>query len=666
MARSQSREMKSHSILVFVALLAMPAGAQILDDPAGDVATTTNPAAPSPASDPADLLALDIAETPDEVTFRLTTAVAEDAARDASNNIYFAWSDSEFRVNIGTGGPEPEACGIYRRAIGGEFWDTSQRVLSTRTGTVTSCTLPREAIRDGVGRFPVTGDVWTHVNVTSEDGATVKRPLSVGPAPGDFTKIMDRMPDTGSGTYTVVTGGESLPPQYLASRSPVRYSNGEATAHIFPVSIINTGEPIELRLNKSEVPDGWQVFVPDEVHVDDIAHISIIAVVPFLHQHGITETFTLEIQDGDRVIHSIPLGVHYFTVAQPAGHHPTLTVHASQSGPPGSNTVRTGLYMNTLSDDERDTGANPEARSLGSEYETTAFNWCIRMEEMLRIGLHQDTNGEGLLEVAIESDTTYTGTLHARVFAVATAGDEEDDRFSSDEYCYRAPAALIAESEPATSFSTGTGATSITLQPRIDILEPSAGRRVWLDVSLELDEPVVSAINARPYWDTGASVTLPLRDYQEGVGDSDAGLVPINAPEARQPGRTALFTWQLVGGEGQYNLQVAGMHSDWVTLLTPSARPGDFVQVSVQVPTDASAQLLRHFVVAQGSSTYLGELTLSVDPQATDEDDAGTVAELDRTKNAPMPAWLAVMGVITMAGRYACRRKHMLAYRCVV
>ncbi|HVM45293.1 MAG TPA: hypothetical protein VM582_05105, partial [Candidatus Thermoplasmatota archaeon] len=413
--------------ILLATLLPVPGAAAkaFAEDPAGDPQVTVFGASTVPApggfGDAVDLLALDVQEDAEELTFVLSVKDLRQPVSFAEYEIRFTWAKDEYAV-------------VVRRVVAQAVLDDNSRAyvvnvdegrwnalaylrheIDLEKGTIT-VHLPKPYILSETGRYPLLGDALKDVYVEARSHLTLF----------SFTAdAYDRMPDDGAAAYPFKFGDVARGHLRLDAEDRVRVSNGGATTFVYQALIANKGElDDEVSIRLSEMPDGWNGTVQSPVRVPGGAErkVAILVSVPFAHDHGGFSSFNVTVTSARDAASaaSVRLGVLHTPIPQPAGHHADLYLHAStfNAGIFGRAFPFTSASMNTDGDHTGD-AAEASARNAGNR-----IAWRIPLDPALRMGLDFDLDRTGTIVGTIVGHTQTAGKLSAELALVDEDGEE--------------------------------------------------------------------------------------------------------------------------------------------------------------------------------------------------------------------------------------------------
>lgn len=657
-------------------------GSAIAEDKSGDVVlggpSLPDQGAPAQHFQALDLTALSVAEADAGFAFTLSVAGLDQApeAPGLDDSVYFitfAHNDQAYRI-------------VMLRALGDQsyYWGYLLKydpdgnlnyqsfldVVADAAAGSMSVTVLREDLLDRKGAAPFPGRrleafaAESHLRTNQDDFARVN-----GQEPSKEWDATDRMPDSGNATkaLTVQKGLAQSGHAALWSADPVRASNGEQATFVFNVTGQNAGSSEDVFvLTATGVPEGWKVSMPAatvRLGAGETVPLPVLVSTPFSHTHGLLKGFRLEMtsQSDPGSVGRIDLGIRYFAVPQPAGHHDTVFVHSGTFGSenPLFQAFELGFsgnsgftYMNTLENDPDDAKKPIDAYYQGwGCFETCAppeskWLWHIGLQPALQLGMDWDLAGKLDVQLPIQTRVPMPG-LEVSGYMVHQAYDEGQGQWR---------ATVVASLPPTAPMDLQPGVQQIVSwtvspAPASDYL-PYA-KRAYLSL-------VVNATTLRPSSFTGVEapqlvpggvIRMPLFEYHDAVSESlrSVGAVRLDALGDRErlvnPGKAAVFAARLVNDldhEVAFVLDVSGVNADWAQILGQSdvsvpARSAVEVRLGVRVPAGAADRDVADVVLeAQDPSNpairTLVRLRATVDTQATQPDDS---AQLEAYAAAP-------------------------------
>lgn len=305
----------------------------------------------------------------------------------------------------------------------------------------------------------------------------------------------------------------------LSTTNRVRYSNGEATTYSWPIKIQNLGsEDYEFEVRVSSAPEVL-LDAPKTVKVPEgeDATINVLATVPFRHEHGAKREILVEFED-DQVQGNINLEIIYLTVPQPAGHHNTVYLHASN---PGGGEMGS-QWMNTIE--------LPEDRESDWEMELSGITCDLASGTEEGIGLNFPLDPKLLvgLDAHVDETAKFTASLTNQVPRPAgtiIAGlilydtYNEDPQFMSLDRDDSRVATLDVPA--ATNGETTHIEMELPMSPEMDLLAPGHSKNfafIFQFCSSEADSRAIPVSNLHDELKTTLSagtITMPLEDYHD-------------------------------------------------------------------------------------------------------------------------------------------------------
>lgn len=690
------------ALTVLAALAAVPPSASgqpspgtpvTLQDGAGDV-TFTFQGQPAPVAGTtlypgADLVSLSMRE--DRGSIAVTLGVAklpssQDPGMDGTvYDVFFTHNGREFRLEIRfvlpITVPQPSAQLAFRDAPSGEFdglWATRDLLIDAAANTVT-VDVPRELLADADGAAPYPGRALEGISVLSRSafggsGVQIIVPLA------DGYEVSDAMPDDPAmaATLPIALGVQQTGTARLASVTPFRASNGEATTFIYNVSVVNlAAENDSFELSATGVPAGFTLVLPVPfvfVEAGSAAEVPVLLTMPFGHQHGDLASFVLEAQSlsDPGSVGRIEMGVRFLAVPQPAGHHDTVYLHSGPGNQGFGPLFQSEQgYMNTLEVDPNDLGVNlyNTGWSQSGAGEWSAW-WTFPLSPSLEMGLDIDGGKVGHIKVPIG---TTVPALQARMQASLEVFTP-DGGFGGFFFGDGEALATMEETAPI-DITGGPVLFEGDLLPMGDQRIPfEAGNDLMLTVQLTWVGPNgIGAADETPYVAPGGSAVLPLREWHDAV---DAVLSTVGGPAMAalgpqerlvNPGEAVVFPVSITNplDEGlSLVFEVTGSNREWVTLPSASLRAGPketlTTSVVVRAPPSAVDQeradlVLMAYSEDRPEARGLLRLVAQVD---TDEDQADdtAVAEGLAKKGTPAPGALPVLGLLALVA-LALRRR---------
>lgn len=506
----------------------------IVEDPEGDTGGPFGDASGRTAS--LDITSVTVLEAPSEFLFRLTLASLDaDAllpmAEGALYEIHFQYGGVAYQIQVVRGGSlagSLQATLLWDRAAGSDYEPAADLTAAIDpTAAALVVPVPRNVLLDQSGAPAFAGQAmtsfWAQARSLASPGALA------GQAP-----LQDRAPDAAvSATafpirFGVVQQGSAR----LSSQDPFRASNGEATTFRYRAIAENLGsETDRFLLSAADAPLGWTIHLPQpelELAGQATQEIEILADVPFAHAHGRFATFAviLESMTDEASVGRILLGVLYTEPAQPAGHHPTLTLH-SRADPGIARTMVAGLgsaaggvdaYMNTWDDDPADAGLEvpPAYEQVAAVDTASTFTWLVQLRPGLAIGLDMDLAKAGSAQIPFVATAPLPGATLSGSLRIASVNATVEPGMG----------AMIAELVATAPVDIGAGESTplsavVQALQAGDYVPHKPGQDLWLELVLSYQRPDAATGPATPRLKTGGTIDLPLLEYRDEAATSD-------------------------------------------------------------------------------------------------------------------------------------------------
>lgn len=667
------------ALLLALMFLPLPALAQdaapvrLLDEGSGDVHGVGAPGEPAfPARFATlDLIGLDAIDGPDTLRFELevvnldaTTEIS--VLESAIFHVHFMHLDKVYRVLLGrwTEAASSGTWGFLQELnSAGDGWDwvASVDVSQDQERNRLIADVPRTEIHDRNGAAPFPGRTLTDVWVQSRQ--ILLNPDDMESLAGEAVGIADRMPDTGVGT--VAFPFQFGPPQDgvgLSSPRPFRVSNGDATTFVYDVRVTNPSDPADrIALRAEGAPSAWHIGFPVEsvtLAPGEFQDLHVLATVPFAHQHGAREAFTLVAEAGDGGRAELELGLLYTDVPQPSGHHSRLWFH---SVPYGTNLITqatapapgrdTALVFNAQQDYEPADGASVQASwNIGGV--SNGRNWFAYLSPSLGMGLDFDLGGQATVSLPIETVAPMTAAkLYVDLWHWGT-----NDRENYDTTKVFAGTVSAGDWGPQ---EVRTVELALDILPDADKLGLYDRQGLSMNIRL-LNGPDGSASDV--YIAPGGFMDLPLHEFHDDLQAIDAVSTLVLDPLAEtersvRPGAAAAFPFDVANHDADTHVEltVVGEATEWVTIDGAHANLGRHeskqATVVVAVPSAAKDGDLVDFVLEATSDdgrTALHRIRVLVDSDAPVE----VVSADAEAKNTPSaPAGLLLLGLLALARR---------------
>jgi hypothetical protein len=418
---------------------------------------------------------------------------------------------------------------------------------------------------------------------------------------------------------------------FLYADEPYFYSNGEAGTFVYNVTLRNNGPAAIIVLNASNVPNGWDIVLPNALSVGEGEHrdFYVITTIGSRHLHGETETFTITASSNEESFQS-ELGIFFPTIPNPAGHHSTLYFHGD---PPAAGVLSTPLvlWMNTVTDSEY-TDAPYPAVSGGFDG-TFEHYWLAQLQPRLQMGLDFIEGGTAWLNGSMNFDAP---SISLEISANLILGGSNEQ--------------ILASSGPITL----PGATTVDFEIPLTVLDEINQIPFVEGSNMEL-EIMVNHIGA-PYSERvtlnlqGTTLQLPLTDFRPEIPNLPtsikvegfpAGIVPLNI------GKGTLLELLTTGENSELEIQVEGLNSEWVT-HEEGARPGEKFHLFIDVPETASiGDRVDVVVVLRGDSGEWLQPLIAEVSEASVEDQHWSL----ETKESPFPLLIMIIALVGIGFR---------------
>lgn len=714
---TKSQRMHARRVLLFLAVATLvpfvatgqapdgstpaPAAIDVLSDVRGDVHAALqgqSPAIPDARFKALDLVAASAQETRDELLFTIQLSSLADnevpIAEDGMYTLHFRYQDVDYAVVVDRYvSTDVYLYGQLTRTEPGSqqisYVGYVAAVEDTAAGTITA-TVRRDDVTDLNGASPFPGRslqaFWAETHIPYRGGNFINIGVTSVSFPVDVT---DRMPDSATGATPlpirlgIAQQGHAL----MTSPDPMRASNGEATTFVFTVHAKNLGGNEELfEMTPTGAPANWAVTVPDQylrLKGGEAKDIPVLVSVPFYHVHGDVKRFILEMRSttDSATIGRVALGIRYYAIPQPAGHHPQVWFHSQGYGDVTSPTYQVVskalagnagyAYMNAQQDDASDQKLGITGEYWGyycdqgcqaTDPPRAMWHWYVFLSPSLEMGLDFDLTKEGTLSVPIMSQLALPkAQLDANLWHYSI--DEKTGRFNET---------LVARMAPADAFDFSPGATQIfsfPVKPRkaADYLAYNKNAALVLELNLTSIRPSIFDGPEAPILVPGGTMTLPLIEYHDQIGDAFGAATPVRLQamgdlnRAVNPGRTAIFQATLVNGldrAGKFDVSLEGVNKQWTEVLTPgpvdlASGKSTSLTIAVHVPADVKALDATDFVLSAQDVTdptqrAMLHFVAHVDGSRDIPDDAPTIDSLRSeppAKHSPaaMPFALAVV-----------------------
>ncbi|MGB1697598.1 MAG: hypothetical protein ACPHK8_04295 [Thermoplasmatota archaeon] len=434
----------------------------------------------------------------------------------------------------------------------------------------------------------------------------------------------------------------------LATPEPIRFSNGAATTHHWPIRITNPGPSIDISLDW-DAPTDVSIDAPAAFAVESGQQttVHVFATTPFRHNHGETETITLRFStaQGSTEYH---VGIHYPLTPQPAGHHPNLWLHGAAKSDGEAHTLDGEAWMNANEEDPNGSATRlaPALVPCGSG---DGLSWWFPLHPELLIGLAP--NGE--------PSATFDGQLVIENAHLPSA------ELTAGFAWYNANGAPPSAADWDT-ISTETsdhevdgvlGSDDMDLSLQIPFQLPAPGgelKGVNFGLGFKLcptEAGAVSATNLRgelggTFLRAGGKLSLPLNEYHDPITEVTPVMSTSQNTSLVAPGGSRVV-WAVAIQEPSWDLRILGPsqhlasvgqgeseNSLWFAMMVPAdAETGDQLEATLLAssPDDPSQTAALRFQVR------------------VDADAPLIAAEIPESKATPAPLATLVLGLITLA-----------------
>lgn len=564
----------------------------LLEDPAGDVAagSYSNPAASAAANYPtADLLSLSISETPSAVLLYVGLSAVPDESSPtdsqvrASYSLAFRYAEQDFVAYISGSPPGGATEEAYRGTFCKGTWAAQEVCMEdmhlAALPSIKSfgIQIPKAILDDLSGTPPTTGQTLGSWRAQAQLARPVGQDLWIGDHLND--PIIDDV------AFTLQFGFPQTGPLVMSGEDLYIVSNGLATSYPFTINLANAlNQAQTVRLAAHEVPNGWQVTLPDAgIHVAPASTQTVVIVltVPFRHAHGSIERFIVEAQDDNgHPLANLDMGLIYTETPQPTGHHNVLAVHSFAGGKDG--------FLSTLQTDSGDSGEPIQGAMAPSA--TTLFDvaWELELQPGLAVGLDFDLLRTGTIEIPVFNSVDTPGMHLTGTLDLSSAA-------GTTTLATIVPAAAIDGRAQQTTTLQGT----LEINPAADLTAYAEGSNMVLRLVLASNLGAWTPNDIMP----GGTLTLPLFDYHD---DVDATIATLSGLAWRSDATT-----DLRGSPG----------SDVVVPLVLESTNGQSRRIRVQV--DSNPPGVASFIgpaegVVDSNSVLEGQLVVKIPVDAAD------------------------------------------------
>lgn len=552
--------------------------------------------------------------------------------------------------------------GCLQRVVGADDYDHVLCVDATLTNGVFQAEIPSTVIRD------LAGAVLRHPAQLDEVWAEGHQDFF---SPPTQLTLRDLAPDTGAWGSLRTPIDPGAGPLLLNPIQQLLGSNGGPAVLAFQLVADNVAkEPLDVLLTAEGLPQGWNARIPARIHLDagETRTLPLLVTIPGAHAHGETIEFTVNAQPLGLDVVSVDLAVHFFTVPQPAGHHPDLYLHSA--------TGQGGAYwwMDTNQDHPDD-----EALPIGSfgpgytDYLTqTSYDlFLVDLSPALGIGLDFDLTRSVAATFTLDTDLPRDAAISARLEHCNPSdfGGRSYEEYRGDIPCPGTWHRLAGYESTGLAMGVNEFEVDMAVTPYANLVPPRFNSALAFIV--EVTQPLASPPGAVTILPAGSRFNLPLHEYQPPLGkDAALGSLDIVAEGAVErvvaPGSTAWTTLRLsnLGDQPRdITMELVGHNAQWAsvepTSLRLDAARGAAVFVRLEVPADAVAnEFAQFYVVAsvEGDDNLvaLAPLRFTVDDFAPKESDTDPRPET-KGKGAPGPSFVVVaIALLALAIRRRC------------
>ena len=495
--------------------------------------------------------------------------------------------------------------------------------------------VPRQDILDEHGAPAYPGTVLSDWRVLAQGNHIT--------APNTDVSFQDTMPDIGVSDETLVgtMGSTGVGGLRAFSPYPIRGSNGAATTYLYDVVVANDASKARsINLNVENRPDGWEVqFQPRQfaLKANEQIHIPVIVSAPFSHTHDLRLTVGLAAtdQDGSGSAKTY-VGVQYFTVPQPAGHHSFLSFHVAPTGTSLPTDVAVNdqsqrLYLNTLENDPRDL-ATP-VPGTGTSIGSTAYRWRAYLDPALTLGLDFDLARTGKISLPLQSSLPIlNGLIEGQLYLLRNQD-------------YIPLANITSTALPSPTSGTFLIEAELVPNPAADYIPVNGTNVLGLDIILRSSKPAVVDSGLAPKLLPGGTLQLPLHEFRDAIesvliqGTSFQVDVESALQRRAKPGDTAAFRVTVTNGgleSSAPQFELLGVNKAWSRILdgTPGGlEPGASreVYIATEVPGNAgnfdAADIILSVSGGSGAPS-LTRLLVIVDEGSLEPSDAELIRSL--------------------------------------
>lgn len=531
------------------------------------------------------------------------------------------------------------------------FWDQTEAFWLNREpfaineplfvqeqGSVRVVRVPRDSVlaADGSVALPGRSLVVQDARVTANGLASIPETA--------FVSAVDEM--VGPAELLVELGGAVFSEFRLGTSTATRVSNGAETVYVYDLSVENLNSAAEtVTLAAVKLPNAWSVRFPADVlplKGGEVRTVPVLVSVPFSHQHGSYESFSIEARrlDEDVVKAELELGVRFTQIPQPAGHHPRLWLHSFN--PSGANGDPGVAFMNAVSEDPLDSQYPVRSGRCAIDGQSLRHEWVVPLNPRLQIGLDFDATGNAKLVIPFQVELDVPDALLDVSLMVGAA-----------EVAFgESPIALV-----------GGAVTTLSMDLPVEEVGDFIPffRQSSMELVVGLSQPSLVPVAAycqvnAPVLAPGGELELPLFEYHDPIPVAASGslvsdvVAPRVAPGSRVAIEHSLIAPEQVGVDVE--LRVFGRGAEWVSISASalSLRAGEARNFTVLLDVPSSAtngQVIDVIVEAtNGDFIAMHRLSTVVDDSVASVVDVG----FESAQESPfLAAMVLAVGLLALA-----------------
>ncbi len=542
------------ALFAIILLTPMASAQWLLEDPSGDVEVSSyNNSTPAPGNWQAvDLLAMGIEETPDELLFTVDIAGLPDCPTGQCANAgdlrtYFQYGELAYYVQQGIdglGNAYGQLHSVEPGGVDGPAIDPRLGAMADLEASTVTARVPRDLIVDETGAPPTKARSLTDILTRSYSQFSLGGPDVTNSGSDDMLVTRDQMGFDAPANFTFIFGGSTSSGTLQAlSPAPFRASNGGAATYQYTIDVLHTGgADAALDITVEGLPSGWSFHRPNgtlTIGAQATTSFPVLIETPSGHQHGGSDVFHVLLQDqaDDDNWARVELGVHYLSIPQPAGHHPTMWLHSLSDGTYTEVSAAFGddggrIWMNTLEEDPGDEGVPIVGQEGPQGFADQTTGWSVCMIPNLRLGLDMDLSRTGSFEGSIGATAPHMGVeLTGRLLHV---GGPEPLNFCGPQM-YRSRELMeiaVLDGGAAADITNGVQSFSLTVTPTPagDYIPYEEGAQLVLELQATFTggDPGPGGLSLYP----GGRLDLPLLEFYD---ERPAGLIGGQAPVVETP-----------------------------------------------------------------------------------------------------------------------------------